>query len=950
MRIRDLGPIWVDTAGVVRPLGGRRLEAVLSALLVRPGEVITTDWLIDAVWDEAAPPRAAAALDTLMWRLRRALEPERAARSPSAVLRTEDHGYRLTLSTLDVDSWAFGAFADGLPDEGYSLADAIDRTEAALRMWRGRPYASVADTGWLEPARSRLDEQRLTVQRHRIDALLAAGQPERAVAELIPILAENPYAEPLWIQRILGLRMAGRSAAALDAYRECQSVLDRELGTTPGPELRELWNRISRPIRETGEPTGAPGPGVFRVPRRWTELIGRAADLATVCELLTARRHVSIVGPVGCGKTRLAIAVAAAVRSEYPDGAYFVDLSDVVEPVAAADRVQETLALLDEHLVGPERVVTDFIADRSVLLVLDNCEQIAVATANLVDSLLSATSALGVIVTSRQPIGRDGEAVHLLQPLGLPSGSGVAELSESPAAQLFSDRLQRHAGVDDLTERERIAIVQICSATDGLPLGLELASALGAVLELPEIAAALTTDPVALHRPGGSLRQTRAEATLLDSIEWSHSLLGTDEQLTHRRLSSLPPGFTLDAAVAVCADPVLTAEAVPHALAGLTFRSLLQASGSERPDGPSLFRQLVPIRSHARGKLQLAGELADVGDRRDQWMRRTLLSGPRLGRPGQAAHYQHLDDNQYSITAALESRIVDGPTEEDLLAMSRLLPYWIDRTVAPGPLRLAAAADRAVGAVSSPLARGLAVAVLSSLHAFDQRIAGVRGELRETAVSLAPDLTQDQSPNTRLLIGDLLMVVASCCWVADDYALANAVLDIATAYGELLGDADLHVMTTSLRWSLKLVQDPAAAVAGINAMSVENQLVGNDFATLIASVTLSIGALIDGNGTAGLEWTSESLRANKRLGVRNVADTLETRGSHYANVGRPIEAVRCFAAAELQQTRLGRSWPRHPGTTERIERLRPSLSNNDFGQAWAAGRRIGADYLVEGWL
>ena len=246
MRFRDLGPLTIEVVGRDRAVGGSRLESVLSVLLVAVDAVVPVDALIDAVWGSDPPPRVSGSLDTLIWRLRRILEPERPARSPSTILLTEDLGYRLRIPAGTVDSALFVAAAREAmahQDSG-DLESVLTVTDEALALWRGDPYQGVLDTGWLEPVRARLSELRVQVHRQRIGALLGSGQPERAVIELSPLLTAFPFHEKLWAQLMLGLYRSGRQAEALDAFRRARRLIDDELGVQPGPELREMQRRI----------------------------------------------------------------------------------------------------------------------------------------------------------------------------------------------------------------------------------------------------------------------------------------------------------------------------------------------------------------------------------------------------------------------------------------------------------------------------------------------------------------------------------------------------------------------------------------------------------------------------------------------------------------------------------------------------------------------------------
>lgn len=954
MQFHDLGPLWVESAGLPLGLHGKRMEAVLSALLVRLGDVVRADWLIDAVWGENPPPKASAALDTVMWRLRRVLDPDRAARVASTVLRTEEQGYRLTVPPDNVDSKQFAATVGVVSslDESADAAEILELTGTGLALWRGRPFAGIEDAEWVEPARLELTEHHLTLQRYRISALLAVGQPEQAVSELVPALREHPFVERLWAQRILGLYRAGRPSAALDAYRQARELLDRELGVSPGPELQQLQQRILRHDESLNLPapqraTATPGP--VRIPRRRTSLIGRSKEVAAADRLLSAQELLTITGPIGCGKTRLAIAVAEQVRARFPDGVYFADLSDITDPAAVAHRVCEILGLESDSRSSPNSQIAQFVIGRQLLVVLDNCEQVVGAAAALAESILDADVSAGsisstrILATSRRPLDVEGEVVLPLRPLELPAGDSNQDLAASPAVALFVERVTGAGGSVDLTGDNGAAVAAICAATDGLPLSIELAAARARTFQLHEVATAISDNPIGLGPAVRSRIRPHDGATLGESIETSHRLLSEDERVAHRRFAVLPPGFTLDAAVAVCAGS-LSADRVAAAVTALVHQSLLEAGGPERAGGPTLFRQLVPIRAHAAAQLESVGETVPAHKALEAWVVGMVNDGPLLGHPGQADWYRRLDDNRRTVSTALDHSIAAGPTDDVLLTVGRLVVYWLDRLNSDG-MQLARAARAAMGPGNENFARVVTIAAHGSLVAANQETAAVGHELQGVIAELAAT-----GPGDREVAGYALITVGISCWTGDDYELAAVAAQAAGRVAAELGDPHLDVLARAVRCAVRLWSDPASAVSEATAAVADDHGTRNDFAALVFCVVLSIAALLEGDGAAGLRWSSELLRRQDRLGVRSIGDTLETRGNHYVNAGQLVDAVRCYGAAQQQNVRLGRKWPRHPGTPASLQACRDALSLNDFEEAWRSGERLGANDLVQDWL
>ena len=558
MRFLDLGPLAVELDGAPRTLGGRRVESVAAALLVRAGAPVPGAVLVDAVWGANPPAGAGGALDSLLWRLRRVLEPGRAARAATLV-RRDEQGYRLAVPPDTVDSHVLTAAA-ATADAATDPADSLRIADDALRRWRGTPYDGVPDTGWLDPVRSRLAEVRVVVAQHRLAALLTTGHPDRAVADLVPLIAEHPYLESLWELRLRALYASGRQQAALAAFHELRRILADELGVEPGPALRRLHEQILAhdPTLVAAAPTPivATAPRVVEVhlPRRGTRFVGRDAERRDLAARLAANRIVTLVGPGGCGKTRLAVEVADDVCALFPDGVWFVDLSSVDDSDAdPADRVAARLAATLGLDPGARRTafdtLRDVLADRAVLLVLDNCEQVVDGAAATVEALVDVAPAVTVLATSRQPLGVDGETVDTLDPLALPVGDEPAALAASPAVTLFRERVTARGEPVALDGPDGAAIARICVAVDGLPLGIELAAARIGTFTLREIADGLGRDPGSLSRLGrGPSRQQNLHA----EVDWSYRLATPEERIAHRRLAVLPRPFTLDAAEAVC--------------------------------------------------------------------------------------------------------------------------------------------------------------------------------------------------------------------------------------------------------------------------------------------------------------------------------------------------------------------------------------------------------------
>ncbi|ODU06306.1 MAG: hypothetical protein ABS81_05110 [Pseudonocardia sp. SCN 72-86] len=490
LRIHDLGPLLVELDNAPQRVPAGRLSGALAILLVHAGKPVGDDALADAMWADGSP-RTTSTLDSHVFRLRRVLEPGRRAGDPSSTLVREAGGYRLVVATDQVDSLRFARLAvdaadllaQGAPDR------ALRRTTEALASWRGRPWGDAADASWASAAVARLDELHEQVRETHIGALLATGATEPALAELEIALAEHPLRERLWAHRMVALRDSGRRADALATYTRARTTLVDELGVEPGPELRAV--HASLLADDAPAPTRALPPArtaAVHLPVARQRLIGRDAELDALTADVTTRPLVTLAGPAGCGKTRLAVEVARRAADAFPDGARFVDLTS-----ATPDRVLDTVCSAVEL---PPPVSGDAVAglrtlvrDRRMLLVLDNCEHVVDAAAELVEQLLSAGPELAILATSREPLEVVDERVHVLGPL-----------AAGPAAELFLERLHDVAG--DHPADELAVTAEIVAAVDGLPLALELAAGRARAYSLAEIAAQVRADASSLSRIG----------------------------------------------------------------------------------------------------------------------------------------------------------------------------------------------------------------------------------------------------------------------------------------------------------------------------------------------------------------------------------------------------------------------------------------------------------------
>ncbi|MFK0014519.1 BTAD domain-containing putative transcriptional regulator [Streptomyces sp. NPDC091027] len=596
-----------DEAGVPLPTGGARLRALLAALALRAGRHVPVAELVDDVWGHDPPRDAPAALQALVARLRRALGGHEAVGFAPAA------GYRLAASPDDVDLHRFSRLAaEGGRQLATDPAAAARTLRAALALWRGPALADLP-----EPARTAHaaapGARRATAFRDRIDADLRGGAtaPAALLPEIEALLRESPYDEPLHAQRLRALRAAGRHADALAAYEDTRRTLAEALGTRPGPELAGLHTELLHspapqvPPRGT-PPHGAPHPGPAReadphplpdaahgtLRPRLTSFVGREAELSGLREDLARLRLVTLTGPGGSGKTRLAEQAAAA----HPEPGRLVELARLDHPSAVPGAVLSALGLRENSLVArdtpaadtdPVTLLVEYCTHRSLLLVLDNCEHVIGAAAELAERLLTHCPGVRILATSREPLAVPGETVRPVEPL-----------PPAPAHQLFADR-GAAARPGFTPDEDPAAVAEICRRLDGLPLAIELAAARLRLLTPRQIADRL--DDRFRLLTSGSRTVLPRQQTLRAVVDWSWDLLDGAERTVLGRLSVFAGGCDLAAAEAVCADPAEGGARagfdVADVLGSLVDKSLVLA---EPYDGRTMrYRMLETIHEYA---------------------------------------------------------------------------------------------------------------------------------------------------------------------------------------------------------------------------------------------------------------------------------------------------------------------------------------------------------------
>jgi predicted ATPase len=466
---------------------------------------------------------------------------------------------------------------------------------------------------------------------------------------------------------------SARRARTHAAYRAALSLYEGELL----PENRyEDWaearrEELARLAAELGEELAAFGTleaeAMFALPAETSSFVGRSRELADLNALLGRTRMLTLTGAGGAGKTRLALELARGAESSYSTGAALVELACLDDEQLVPDAVAAALDVRALSEQEPLDAVAEFVAARSLLLVLDNCEHLLSAAAALADVLLRSAPRLTIVATSREPLRVPGEVVFRVPSLDMPDpdvGLSPGELLEYEAVRLFVERAVAAAPRFVLDSENAADVARICFRLDGLPLALELAAArLGALS--PAAIAERLDNRFHLLRTGSHVSPTRQQ-TLAATLQWSHDLLEQDERLLLRRLAVFAGGFELSAVEMVCIDGDLDAAAIADLLARLVEKSLVLVSdeGRERR-----YRLLETVRLYAREQLDLASETRTLLDRHATWA--LALADRERDAP-------RLDRESANLRAALHT-LLDSEPREALRFCVALWPFWMKR-------------------------------------------------------------------------------------------------------------------------------------------------------------------------------------------------------------------------------------------------------------------------------
>jgi predicted ATPase/DNA-binding CsgD family transcriptional regulator len=674
------------------------------------------------------------------------------------------------------------------------------------------------------------------------------------------------------------------------------------------------------------------------LPLEATSFVGRRRELAEIKKKLTTARLVSLVGPGGVGKTRLAIRIGTDLGRGFAAGAWLVALADVRDAGLIANAAVAALDLRDQAAMQPLQILVSYLEDKQLLLVLDNCEHLLDAAAALVAEILRATPGVRVITTSREPLQVPGEHVVQVPPLELPPGDGsvtLSQLGQNEAVMLFIERAVASSGTFQLTDSNQSAVVQLCRRLDGLPLAIELAAVRTRVLTAEQILERLT-DRFALLTGGGRAALPRHQ-TLQTTIDWSYDLLSGGEQSLLRRLGVFAGRFTLEDVESVCTFDDLSAPEVLDMLTSLVDKSLVT---KEDVKSIACYRLHETMREYAALKLRDGYEQETLGERCLEYYRTTCLRFADQARYRLLEFLTWADLEIENIRAVLHLCLARGDFARGLDIAASMGYYWITHGTTESIRWL----DQLLAAGEpspSTLVRACYLRGFLSL---------IQGDAAAARPWIARAVATARTTGQLAQLSESLSMAATTESVDGDLQAARRYLDEAEAITEGLQDFPATIELVQSRAVYAICRGDLETAAAVSMEGLRISREAGDL-YLVESMLRNLGmvGMMTGDLDSAMSRGVEALRVARQIDHRLAQYYgLAGLGWRAANSGQARLAAKLLGAAEVAGMRAGAEimGPSLPFWAQAKELALDTLGPSKFEVEFTAGKRMSRDAAV----
>jgi predicted ATPase/DNA-binding SARP family transcriptional activator/DNA-binding CsgD family transcriptional regulator len=929
----------------------RKAASLLKLLALAPGHRLHRERVMDLLWPNLGLRAASNNLRQTLHVARRTLHPDHAIASRYLSFR----GEQLALCPegrlwVDVE-----AFEEAAASAHYSREPAAYR--AAIELCSGELLPEDRYDEWVE---SRRQELRRTFVSLLVE--LAGLYQERGEEELVPAvealqraLAVEPTNEEAHIGLMRLYASSGRSGEALRQYGRLSAALSSELGAEPSAAARTLRGQIATerfPVRPT-LPTGVPaedtaggGAGKHNLPAQRTSFVGKEREMLEVKRALAMTRLFTLTGAGGSGKTRLALEVARDLIGAYPDGVWLVELASLSERKLMSQAVAKAVNVPEQPGRPLTEALVEALRDKETLLVLDNCEHLIDAAAQLADALLRSCPRLRVVATSREALSVEGELVWRVSPLSVPDAHRdgdraptARELARYDAARLFVERARLRSPHFELRAENAGAVAQICRVLEGMPLAIELAAARARTLSVAQISQRLE-DCLKLLR-GDSRSAAPRQRTLRATLDWSHDLLSAEEQVLLRRLSVFAGGWILEATEALSTRDVVHEVDVLELLSNLVDKSLMLTEA--RAAEVMRYRMLEPVRQYARERLEASGEADTVRQRHATFFLALAKEAePELNGPDQAEWVDRLEAEHDNIGAALDWSLESDP--ETALGLVAVLGnfWWAHGHINEGRRWLEAALTRTGGLETAVRARAL-------------RFAGVlseeQGHYEGAEEFYAEGLALYRRLGDRRGVAALLNSLGSLSHITGNQAEAMDLTEKSLSIKQELDDeSGVAISLNNLGAIVQTTGDLARAQTLFEESFQMAREQGDKTGAAISLLNLGTLAVEQDEPARAQALLLDALQALRQLGDNDgVTECLDSLAAAAGKRYEGNRAARLLGAAEAARETLGTTI--HPVERNMYEGFvnlsRCDLDENAWSVAWAEGRAMSLEEAIE---